>query len=700
MDKKFEDSELRQKEIRESADRSGDNTLLKKLINFSVLPISILYIEIIIKIFAVGTVFDKNLFYIFFFSVSTGLLLSFFANISEKPKTNRTVTIVLLSVITVLTGTQLFCRRTFGVYFGASVMAENGAGALTGFVGTVVKIIVTGLPIITLMFVPLICYCVFGTLFLKPGKISNRNTLVLFCTAVISYILPVVVIMNSSSGIVTDRGYYTEHIELNGSSDRFGLLTGLRLDLQNLLFGELYSQGSQEDGDIGDIVIVNDTESEINSETETETETQPTLVEYGYNTMDIDFSHLLENESNAQIKSLHKYFSEKTGTKQNQYTGYFAGKNLIYITAEAFSPWFISEELTPTLYMLTHEGFVFKNFYQPSWGVSTSDGEYSGLIGLVPQSGINSMYRTRLNNMYFTLGNQFSRQGYNTYAYHDHTYTYYNRNITHPNLGYEFSGVGNGVEKYTNNVWPRSDLEMMEGSVPLYIDKEPFHVYYMSVSGHGGYSRTGNSMAYKNWDKVKDLDYSDTVKAYIAANLEFEYAMESLIRQLDEANILDDTVIVITNDHYPYGLDMGFEGNSTDYYSELAGHELERNFEVYKNSLIIWNSAMENPIIIDKPCYSLDILPTLSNLFGLEYDSRLLMGSDILSDSEGLVLFRNFSWLTEKGAYDATTNTFTASEGSDADAEYVSRMSRMVKDKVEYSEAVLQNDYYGVLFGK
>lgn len=51
--------------------------------------------------------------------------------------------------------------------------------------------------------------------------------------------------------------------------------------------------------------------------------------------------------------------------------------NLITICAESFSPWFISQELTPTLYKLTHEGFVFTNYYQPGWGQSTTRGEFA-----------------------------------------------------------------------------------------------------------------------------------------------------------------------------------------------------------------------------------------------------------------------------------------------------------------------------------
>ena len=89
----------------------------------------------------------------------------------------------------------------------------------------------------------------------------------------------------------------------------------------------------------------------------------------GYDThQSIDFTALAESTGDSTLASLHRYMAARTPSRRNQYTGMFAGKNLILLTAESFSPWFISQELTPTLYRLTHEGFVFSNYYQPGWG--------------------------------------------------------------------------------------------------------------------------------------------------------------------------------------------------------------------------------------------------------------------------------------------------------------------------------------------
>ncbi|WP_242853167.1 LTA synthase family protein [Pseudobacteroides cellulosolvens] len=405
---------------------------------------------------------------------------------------------------------------------------------------------------------------------------------------------------------------------------------------------------------------------------------------YEANILDIDFKSIISNEKNKTLLDMHKYFSSVVPTKKNEYTGIFKGYNLILITAEGFSPYAISPELTPTLYKMSTEGFVFNNFYNPIWKVSTSDGEFVACTGLIPKSGIWSFSRTGKNYMPFVMGNQFKNLGYTLKAYHNHSYKYYDRHISHPNMGYDYKGVGNGLN--IKKTWPESDLEMIDVTAAEYIGDKPFHTYYMTVSGHLNYSFGGNYIARKNKSYVKDLPYSDTSKAYIACNLELEFAMKSLVKKLEAAGVADKTVIAISPDHYPYGLPK-------ENIDELAGHKVEDNFELYKSTFILWKKGMDT-VIIDKPCSSLDIMPTLSNLFGLDYDSRLLMGTDILSESDPLVIFSNRSWITDKARYNTASNSIEYTNGSKTDSNYIKEVNRIVSDKFKYSAKIIETDYY------
>ena len=289
--------------------------------------------------------------------------------------------------------------------------------------------------------------------------------------------------------------------------------------------------------------------------------------------------------------------------------------------------------------------------------------------------------------MPLTLNQQLMKLGYNSYAYHGHTYTYYSRDKYLTNLGYNYKGLGGGLE--VKKTWPESDVEVVDLSTPDFVGSEPFSVYYMSISGHREFTFGGNYIASKNKELVADLPYSSNVRAYLATQLELEMSMELLLQRLEEAGVLDNTVIVLTADHYPNGL-------TAEEMGELLGHTPEGNFEIYRNGCIIWKQGM-TPETIDEPMSHLDLLPTVSNLFGLEFDSRLYMGRDVFSDAEPLVMFRNRSWITADARYNSQTGKAEFFSGAES-SEYVKAINTEVGNRFAVSTRILENDYWRILF--
>ena len=245
------------------------------------------------------------------------------------------------------------------------------------------------------------------------------------------------------------------------------------------------------------------------------------------------------------------------------------------------------------------------------------------------------------------------------------------------------------MEKGVKKQWPQSDLEMFSYIIPQWVDsEEPFSLYFMTVSGHSSYKFNEHAVAKRYRDQVADLPYNEAVKCYIAANLDFEASMAYLLEALEEAGITDDTVVVISSDHYPYGLNAA---NLNNYFGEDTTSEMVRD----QNQLIIWSGCLEDQdIVVDTPVYSLDVLPTLSNLFGVEYDSRLLPGRDVFSDAEPLVFWTDYSWKTDKGSYNNGTRTFTPNEGVEVDESYVKNVSAKVRNIYTYCRTVQQSDYF------
>lgn len=633
--------------------------------NYKRYLLNILYIFLIEIVFNIA-LFNKITYYFFYvllFSILTGTIISLITGFLNE-SINKITNIVINSVISLIFIAQLIHYRFYQSIF--SIYSLINGAQVFGFISAIGKIMLHNTEYIIFLLFPLFFFIVLG-FNISFKKYTKKELLILIGIIPISLLLSILILNTDKDKNYNAKDlYYNTHAPTI-STQKLGLLTTMRLDLKRAIFG------------FTDKIMLEDKEIEEVNKSENKKE---------YNILNIDFDKLIEEEDNDKIRSLHKYFKSVTPTEKNKYSGMFKDKNLIVITAEAFSPIAIDKELTPTLYKMHTEGFSFSNFYTPIFYVSTSDREYVSLTSLLPKEGVWSFQESSKISLPFVYGNILKDYGYSANAYHNGRYNYYKRKLSHPNMGYKYVGCGNGLEKKINcKIWPQSDLEMINATIDDYIENEKFLAYYMSISGHLNYTYNGNMMATKNREKVKNLKYSEAIQAYLATNIELDKALESLINSLEEKGKLDDTVIVISADHYPYGLTI-------NEMRERATYINDEKFDIHKNNLIIWNSQIKTPIKIDKYASSLDILPTVLNLLGIEYDSRLLMGTDILSNSEGLVIFNDRSWITKYGKYDAIKGKFTEYINLEEKQKYIDEINEIVKNKFNASRLILENNYY------
>lgn len=503
-------------------------------------------------------------------------------------------------------------------------------------------------------------------------KSVKRNILMILVLQIAALIC---INTSSDTSVYSVKNLYNNAHVPTLMAEKFGLITTMRLDLQKLV---LKSSNTT-------LIAVSSDFNEINKEKIPE-----------YNMLDINWEKIIEQEDNQTLKSMHEYFSVQEPTQKNDYTGMFEGKNVVVFVAEAFNEVAIHPNITPTLYKLYSQGFQFDNFYTPLFPVSTADGEYISDTSLIPKENVWSISKISNNYMPYSYANAFENLGYKSYSYHNHSASYYDRDDYLKGMGYDsYLARGTGLEKRMDcSHWPNSDLDMINATVDDYINDEKFVAYYMTVSGHLEYNTGGNYIANKNWNLVKDLPYSSKAKCYMATQIELDKAVESLINKLEVAGKLENTVIVISGDHYPYGLTL-------QELNELSDYEKDDNFEKHRMPLLIWSGSMKEPVKVDKVGCSLDILPTVLNLFGIKYDSRLLMGTDLLSNSEGLVIFSNRSFITSKGRYNSLTKKFETNENEEneeIEEEYVDNISKIIYNKYQMSRMILENDYYRVLF--
>ena len=586
----------------------------------------IYYEELFLKLFCFHAVTPVGALFTLLFTLPIAILLGLLCG-GVAPRKGRVLLPAMTLLLSVWMGAQSIYYHLFKTFLTAFSLTKMGmvAGAFGDM--AVGEILLNWFPI-AMMAVPFGLAVVFRRrLIPEEGPMSRRMGVRWALLAAVVQLAAMGIVMCCGGGSMSLRFIYLQAAVPELEVQNFGMLTQNQLELRRVLFGITPEDQSLRKGQALHLYRPASEPVEVES---------AEYLSADYHILDIDFDRLIAEETDEDLLQMHTYFSQQVPTAKNEWTGYFQGKNLIWIVAEGFCTLAMDPERTPVLYEMAHSGFVFDHFYTPLWGVSTSDGEYTTTTGLIPKSGVWSYSQSAGNYMPFGFGNQFSQLGYRTMAFHDYLYTYYDRDKSFPNMGYEYYALGHGLE--LEEIWPPSDLEMMEEIVPMFVDEEQFMVYCLTVSGHLNYTYEENAMSRRHWDEVAGLPYSEGPKAYLACQMELELAMESLLTQLEEAGRLDDTVIVLSGDHYPYGL-------TDEEYSELLGRQVDPNFEIFQNTLILWNAQMEEPVRVEKLCSSLDVMPTLANLFGLEYDSRLMAGRDILSDEPGLVIFSNYSFL-------------------------------------------------------
>lgn len=685
------------------------------VLSIAFFPAAILYHELLLRAFdRDSTFFDLALLPTLLFSVAVGLLLGLILDLLPWRTPSRITGGVLLGLGTVLLCVERGCRSTFGVYYGVTFMGGMAGDVAGGFGSTVLSVALGLIPFILLALVPMAAFILLRHRIIQE-EAHDMPVRIILATVLVACQLTAYLI----STLGPSKTYYTYEFTANSSIPHFGLLTSVRLELEYAVVGTPVP--SAEDF-IDEPVVVSSPDPDETPDPSVTPSKRPAAT--GPNTLDIDFAALAEAETNETIQGMHKYFDNVIPSEKNEYTGMFKGKNLILLTAEGFATPAIDKELTPTLYKLTHEGFVFNNFYQPDWTQSTCGGEFAVTTGIIP-NWVSSSYGNLAaqasidRSMPITLAHLFAPEGYNVPAWHNGIYTYYKRDQYLTNFGYDYQGCEGGGLELPNNAWPRSDLEMIEATADSYIQDyvdngTPFHAYYMTISAHGYYTWAGNAMARKHQAEVqaKYPDLSEPCQAYLACNMELDLALECLVDKLEAAGIADDTLIVMTGDHYPYMLVD--EKSGADYYNELRGFaDSENDTSRYRNTLLMWSGAIKEPIEVDTPCSSIDIVPTMCNLFGLDYDSRLYSGRDIFatnykpdqySNAIPVVVFANKgqgnAWITPAGTYECSTKTFTPNEGIKLEdqEDYVKRVHRLVAAKVNYSKLTIQEDYFKYIF--
>lgn len=643
---------------------------MKKLYTLLFNYLSLLFLEYIFMMLSFTSIETSSMLNVILFMIPVSILLTIITSLFNE-KTNKIITYIIFSILGFWYNVYYIFNAIFDTQFSLSVLKLSDQGLKFAKSGLIE--IANHFYGVLLLFLPLVLIILYRKK-IDYQKLTLKNIYIIIPLFIISIFTFIFNINNQKN---TRYSIYDLYHNINDNAlniEKLGVLNATFLDIDRTI------RGFEEH------IITTDNQNKDNTTPKSD---EDEVKEYGYNFLNLNLEELA-NSTNKDIKTIANYLIQEPIVKKNEYTGLFKNKNLVYITAESFSEIAVDENLTPTLYKLVNTGFHFTNYYSSN-NLSTIGGEFQSLTGLYADSSILPTWRIGKNTFPYGLSTIFKNAGYNTYAYHDHYATFQDRDKYLKAMGFNnYLACYNGLEKRMDcSRWPNSDIDMINATYTDYIESDkPFLAYYMTVSGHFQYNFTGNKMSRKNKELVKDLPYSDTVKAYLATQIELDRALELLINKLEEANILDDTVIVLLCDHYPYGLTL-------NEINEISTYQRDAVVEINSNNLIIWNNKIKHKEIT-KPAMSIDVIPTVYNLFGLEYDSRLYMGKDIFSDANGLAFFKNRSWVTDKGTYLSTKNSMTKTS-EDVSKEYINEINNLVSNRRNISKLIIKTDFYKYL---
>lgn len=680
---------------------------MKKIFNNKVLRLylplmlSTFFGEIIFKISINSLVFDWSLFRIFLSANIFSLFISLLLSLFKKELISAIINIIVSFIVNII----ILIQTGFYNYLGTvmSLGASSQADAVSEFVGDFISSFKLVSYLVILPTILMIIYYVIENIIIKKEKIIEEEraqkikgkkkrkqyeeeqeqlkTIILKNnkkTRIISLIIFIVLLplyyaticlpfMQNKLQMVSNRALYYNITMPNLAASQYGVLGFEYIDIKTLIFGT----------------------KEI---TETFEKENVEYTDYSRIINDTAWEELQASETDKQYKTLNSYYMSKIITPKNDKTGVFEGKNLVVVMMESGSNVITDyPEFFPNINKLYNEGWAWTNSFSPRNACSTGNNEMTGLTSLftINKSCTANVYK---DNTYFeAMFNLFNNRGYKTTSYHDYTDHYYYRHTIHPNMGStKFYGVSDLGIKLANTYqpWP-SDVEFIEKSLPYFINEENFMVWLTTVSSHMSYknsSVTGDMYL----DMFKNTNFDLPGKRYMSKLKILDNAIGTLIKGLEDAGKLDDTVIVLFADHYPYGL-------SDSSFSKLANYDIDEFGNVDRTPFIIYNSQIE-PVKYEQYTSYLNILPTIANLFNLDYDPRLYGGVDLFDkDYPNYVVFADGSWKSDIAYYDATTSKLTYTGEEKYSDEEILKINNRVKNKIKMNNLAIEQNYFEYL---
>lgn len=608
---------------------------------------------------------------------SSSLIASIFAFILSfaNKYIRNIISFLIIFASSVYGSVQLGFDNFLGVYM--SVQTSSQFGAVKDYISDFIR---SFEPIYFTCLIPFVVLIILSIVFRKRidnARLSLRKRLVPSISIIVFSLS--IFIVSIFMPLLQNKGQAISTMDLFRTAsnpsltvEQYGSTMFCFLDFKQMLFPEVIEE-----------------EFEVNKEVKSNINEFTRVID------DTAWDNIIANESNNTLNSLNKYFISRSITDKNEYTGLFEDKNLIVIMMESVNDIFINPDLYPNFYKMVTEGWYWENNYSPRNSCATMNNEFSGMTSLYSIYNTCTASKYRSNKYYESLFNLFNNDDYVTFSAHNYTQAYYPRKTIHTNMGSkEYFGAEKLKVKYSNEYinWAYDD-EFMEKILGIIDNKtennEHFMTWLTTVSSHQPYS-TSSIQGDGHLNITKGTKYPMDVRRYMSKLKYLDDGLGILLEGLEKRDILDDTVIVLYGDHYPYGL-------STKNINKVLDYDTSEYKNAERVPFVIYNSTIEPKVYSEYTSY-INILPTLSNLFNLDYDPRLYLGTDLLSkDYKSITVFADGSWKNEIAFYNAAKDKITYFTDQEYSEEEIIAINKDIKNKINVSSKVITNNYFNYL---
>ncbi len=366
------------------------------------------------------------------------------------------------------------------------------------------------------------------------------------------------------------------------------------------------------------------------------------LYEYTVRNFYITFLKSDEGANQKDLDFLKEEYSKEKEVNKNKYTGKYKDNNLIIVQLEGLDSWLINKNDTPTLYNMMKNSINFTNHYSYyNGGGSTFNSEFAVNTGFItPLSYTQNAYTFNKNSFPYSLAHLFKEQGYTVNAFHMNTKEYYSRGTNYKNWGYDnYYGLVDQNTYKDNSYYLDRELLLNEEFKEKMFGSEKFVDYIITYTNHMPFSpEKGNCKMLLDLDSKENENVSYDLTEEDCARRqakETDYMMELLVKELKERELFDKTTIVVLTDHYLYTLS---DKTILDKYKNTSNNLINHTpFFIYTNN--------KDKKTIKTVTSQLNVLPTVLNLFGIDYNPNYYIGQDALSNNyQKLVFFSDYSW--------------------------------------------------------